>query len=40
MMPIRELGSDILTVKADQVRRLKYGDFESAMTVIQYDLAL
>ncbi|KAI7746782.1 hypothetical protein M8C21_032768 [Ambrosia artemisiifolia] len=35
MMPIRELGSNILTVKADQVRRLKYGDFKSAMTVIR-----
>ncbi|KAJ0478924.1 putative microtubule-severing ATPase [Helianthus annuus] len=35
MMPIRELGSNILTVKADQVRRLKYGDFRSAMTVIR-----
>ncbi|KAD6453193.1 hypothetical protein R6Q59_014952 [Mikania micrantha] len=35
MMPIRELGSNILTVKADQVRPLKYGDFRSAMTVIR-----
>ncbi|MFS7925414.1 putative microtubule-severing ATPase [Helianthus anomalus] len=35
MMPIRELGSNILTVKADQVRRLQYGDFRSAMTVIR-----
>ncbi|XP_076934403.1 uncharacterized protein LOC143600664 isoform X2 [Bidens hawaiensis] len=35
MMPIRELGSNILTVKADQVRRLKYGDFRSAMTIIR-----
>lgn len=35
MMPIRELGSNILTVKADQVRRLKYGDFKNAMTVIR-----
>ncbi|KAM0009675.1 putative microtubule-severing ATPase [Helianthus debilis subsp. tardiflorus] len=35
MMPIRELGSNILTVKADQVRRLNYGDFRSAMTVIR-----
>nr|XP_043628191.1 spastin [Erigeron canadensis] len=35
MMPIRELGSNVLTVKADQVRRLKYGDFQKAMTVIR-----
>lgn len=35
MMPIRELGSNILTVKADQVRRLKYGDFQKAMAVIR-----
>ncbi|XP_071716205.1 uncharacterized protein [Rutidosis leptorrhynchoides] len=35
MMPIRELGSNILTVKADQVRRLTYGDFKKAMTVIR-----
>ncbi|KAI3708757.1 hypothetical protein L2E82_38181 [Cichorium intybus] len=35
MMPIRELGSNILTVKADQVRRLKYGDFQKAMSVIR-----
>ncbi|XP_022004716.1 spastin [Helianthus annuus] len=34
-MPIRELGSKILTVKADEVRRLEKGDFQSAMTVIR-----
>ncbi|XP_017231097.1 uncharacterized protein LOC108205626 isoform X2 [Daucus carota subsp. sativus] len=38
MMPIRELGSKILTVKANQVRRLKYSDFKSAMTVIRPSL--
>ncbi|KAI3504343.1 hypothetical protein L1887_32938 [Cichorium endivia] len=38
MMPIRELGSNILTVKADQVRRLKYGDFQKAMSVIRPSL--
>lgn len=35
MMPIRELGTNILTIKADQVRRLKYGDFQKAMSVIR-----
>ncbi|KAL4567146.1 hypothetical protein LXL04_022720 [Taraxacum kok-saghyz] len=35
MMPIRELGSNVLTVKANQVRKLKYGDFQKAMTVIR-----
>ncbi|KZV38302.1 hypothetical protein F511_36243 [Dorcoceras hygrometricum] len=38
MMPIRELGSDILTVQANQVRRLKYGDFQKAMSVIRPSL--
>ncbi|KAL3814899.1 hypothetical protein ACJIZ3_016167 [Penstemon smallii] len=38
MMPIRELGSNILTVQANQVRRLKYGDFQKAMTVIRPSL--
>ncbi|KAL8114283.1 uncharacterized protein LOC141666653 [Apium graveolens] len=38
MMPIRELGSKILTIKANQVRSLKYSDFESAMTVIRPSL--
>ncbi|PWA61945.1 AAA-type ATPase family protein [Artemisia annua] len=35
MMPIRELGPNILTVNANQVRRLKYGDFQKAMSVIR-----
>ncbi|XP_057809223.1 uncharacterized protein LOC131023683 [Salvia miltiorrhiza] len=38
MMPIRELGADILTVQANQVRRLRYGDFQKAMTVIRPSL--
>ncbi|XP_042050389.1 spastin-like [Salvia splendens] len=38
MMPIRELGADILTVQANQVRRLRYGDFRKAMTVIKPSL--
>ncbi|KAK3036100.1 hypothetical protein RJ639_031681 [Escallonia herrerae] len=33
MMPIRELGTNILTVKANQIRRLNLADFEKAMTV-------
>eukprot|EP00257_Ricinus_communis_P024284 XP_015584451.1 spastin isoform X3 [Ricinus communis] len=39
MMPIRELGPDILTVKANQVRRLRYEDFQKAMTVIRPSLS-
>ncbi|WCJ22824.1 P-loop containing nucleoside triphosphate hydrolases superfamily protein [Euphorbia peplus] len=39
MMPIRELGANILTVKANQVRRLRYEDFEKAMTVIRPSLS-
>ncbi|KAI5654348.1 hypothetical protein M9H77_31535 [Catharanthus roseus] len=35
MMPIRELGANILTVKANQIRRLKYGDFQKAMAVVR-----
>ncbi|KAL6008017.1 hypothetical protein ACLOJK_033523 [Asimina triloba] len=35
LMPIRELGSNILTVPANQVRPLRYGDFKKAMTVIR-----
>ncbi|XXG43178.1 hypothetical protein AAC387_Pa01g3279 [Persea americana] len=35
MMPIRELGTNILTVRANQVRPLRYGDFEKAMAVIR-----
>ncbi|KAL6981837.1 hypothetical protein U1Q18_023455 [Sarracenia purpurea var. burkii] len=38
MMPIRELGANILTVKANQVRPLRYGDFQKAMTVIRPSL--
>ncbi|KAL1548706.1 microtubule-severing ATPase [Salvia divinorum] len=38
MMPIRELGADILTVQENQVRRLRYGDFQKAMTVIRPSL--
>ncbi|KAI3918113.1 hypothetical protein MKX01_041433 [Papaver californicum] len=38
MMPIRELGSNILTVKANQVRPLRYGDFKKAMSVIRPSL--
>ncbi|KAI5084206.1 hypothetical protein GOP47_0001141 [Adiantum capillus-veneris] len=35
MMPIRELGSHVNTVKADQVRSLKYIDFQEAMRSIR-----
>lgn len=35
MMPIRELGSRVSTVKANQVRPLKYIDFKEAMKVIR-----
>ncbi|XLR20237.1 hypothetical protein HN51_066997 [Arachis hypogaea] len=38
MMPIRELGSNILTVNANQVRGLTYNDFKMAMTVIRPSL--
>ncbi|KAL2607071.1 hypothetical protein GLYMA_09G267500v4 [Glycine max] len=38
MMPIRELGVDILTVKANQVRGLRYEDFKKAMTIIRPSL--
>lgn len=38
MMPIRELGANILSVKANQVRGLRYGDFQAAMTVIRPSL--
>ncbi|XP_075518477.1 uncharacterized protein LOC142552639 isoform X1 [Primulina tabacum] len=38
MMPIRELGSDILRVQAYQVRRLRYGDFQKAMSIIRPSL--
>ncbi|KAG5538524.1 hypothetical protein RHGRI_019188 [Rhododendron griersonianum] len=38
MMPIRELGSNILTIKANQVRPLRYEDFQKATTVIRPSL--
>ncbi|KAJ0964114.1 hypothetical protein J5N97_029236 [Dioscorea zingiberensis] len=39
MMPIRELGpQNILTIKANQVRPLRYGDFQKAMAVIRPSL--
>nr|CAD1821615.1 unnamed protein product [Ananas comosus var. bracteatus] len=39
MMPIRELGPQhILTIKANQVRPLRYEDFKKAMTVIRPSL--
>ncbi|KAL0904937.1 hypothetical protein M5K25_027101 [Dendrobium thyrsiflorum] len=38
MMPIRELGSKILTVQANQVRPLSYEDLKKAMDVIRPSL--
>ncbi|XVF33466.1 hypothetical protein REPUB_Repub17cG0170700 [Reevesia pubescens] len=38
MMPIRELGSNILTIQANQVRPLRYEDFQKAMAVIRPSL--
>ncbi|KAL5796329.1 hypothetical protein ACOSQ2_001149 [Xanthoceras sorbifolium] len=38
MMPIRELGPNILTVKANQLRPLRYEDFQKAMAVIRPSL--
>ncbi|XP_020681833.1 spastin isoform X1 [Dendrobium catenatum] len=38
MMPIRELGSKILTVQPNQVRPLSYEDFKKAMAVIRPSL--
>lgn len=38
MMPIRELGSKILTVTANQVRPLRYDDFKKATNVIRPSL--
>lgn len=35
MIPIRELGTRVNTVKADQVRSLRYMDFQHAMSVIR-----
>ncbi|OWM72906.1 spastin isoform X2 [Punica granatum] len=38
MMPIRELGANILKVTANQVRPLRYEDVQKAMTVIKPSL--
>lgn len=38
MMPIRELGTSILTIRANQVRPLRYEDFQRALTVIRPSL--
>ncbi|GLT39503.1 hypothetical protein SLA2020_136900 [Shorea laevis] len=38
MMPIRELGESVLNVKANQVRGVRYEDFQKAMTVIRPSL--
>ncbi|KAI3894679.1 hypothetical protein MKW92_052802 [Papaver armeniacum] len=38
MMPIKELGSKIWTVGANQIRPLGYGDFKKAMSVIRPSL--
>ncbi|CAM8965659.1 unnamed protein product [Rhodiola kirilowii] len=38
MMPIRELGANVLTVKANQVRSLRYNDFVKAMKVVRPSL--
>ncbi|KAK2650514.1 hypothetical protein Ddye_018003 [Dipteronia dyeriana] len=38
MMPIRELGPNILTVKENQLRPLRYDDFQKAMAVIRPSL--
>ncbi|CAL9237047.1 unnamed protein product [Arabidopsis halleri] len=39
MMPIRELGADILTVQANKVRPLRYDDFRKSMAVIRPSLS-
>ncbi|XP_062000200.1 uncharacterized protein LOC133717498 [Rosa rugosa] len=39
MMPIRELGENILTINANQVRPLRFEDFQKAMTVIRPSLS-
>ncbi|KDP28731.1 hypothetical protein JCGZ_14502 [Jatropha curcas] len=39
MMPIRELGANVLSVQSNQVRRLRYEDFQKAMTVIRPSLS-
>lgn len=38
MMPIRELGSKILTATPNQVRPLRYDDLKKAMDVIRPSL--
>ncbi|CAH8386857.1 unnamed protein product [Eruca vesicaria subsp. sativa] len=39
MMPIRELGANILTIQANKVRPLKYDDFRKSMAVIRPSLS-
>ncbi|KAF2567370.1 hypothetical protein F2Q68_00028432 [Brassica cretica] len=39
MMPIRELGADILTIQANKVRPLRYDDFRKSMGVIRPSLS-
>ncbi|CAN7063424.1 unnamed protein product [Brassica rapa subsp. trilocularis] len=39
MMPIRELGADILTIQANKVRPLSYDDFRKSMAVIRPSLS-
>ncbi|CDY37046.1 BnaA04g26240D [Brassica napus] len=39
MMPIRELGADILTIQANKVRPLSYDDFRKSMGVIRPSLS-
>ncbi|CAA7050727.1 unnamed protein product [Microthlaspi erraticum] len=39
MMPIRELGANILTIQANKVRPLRYDDFRRSMAVIRPSLS-
>ncbi|KAG2309670.1 hypothetical protein Bca52824_029418 [Brassica carinata] len=39
MMPIRELGANILTIQANKVRPLRYDDFRKSMAVIRPSLS-
>ncbi|XP_024010899.1 spastin isoform X2 [Eutrema salsugineum] len=39
MMPIRELGANILTIQANKVRPLRYDDFRRSMGVIRASLS-
>ncbi|AEC10562.1 AAA-type ATPase family protein [Arabidopsis thaliana] len=39
MMPIRELGANILTIQANKVRSLRYDDFRKSMAVIRPSLS-